>query len=165
MGKEIERKFLVCGDSWRTRADRSVSIVQAYLSRRPDATVRVRIAGDSAFITIKGRNRGIIRNEWEYPIPVADARAMIDSGLPEGTVISKTRHYVAMPDSHVWEIDEFHGHLAGLVIAEIELPEPDSAFVVPDFIGREVSDDPRYYNSVLATASEPPLPRLDDSLV
>ncbi|MDE6268039.1 MAG: CYTH domain-containing protein [Muribaculaceae bacterium] len=158
MGKEIERKFLVIDESWRSMASRSVSIVQAYLSRRADAVVRLRIAGDRAFITIKGANRGIVRNEWEYPLPVTDARQMIEAGLPEGTVISKTRHYLLMPDSHLWEIDEFHGALSGLVVAEIELSDSAESFEKPPFIGREVSDDPRYYNSALAAASAPPQP-------
>lgn len=158
MGKEIERKFLVSGDAWRSMASRSVPIIQAYLSRRPEAVVRLRISGNRAFITVKGANRGIVRNEWEYPLPVADARQMIEAGLPEGTVITKTRHYVMMPDSHLWEIDEFHGALSGLVVAEIELSDSAESFEKPPFVGRDVSDDPRYYNSALAAASAPPDP-------
>lgn len=146
MSKEIERKFLVKGDTFKHIALRRYEISQAYLSNKVDATVRVRIRDNSAFLTVKGANSGIIRDEWEYPIPVEDARAMMEACCD--AVLSKTR-YIVPYHRQFWEVDEFHGALNGLVIAEIELSSPDEIIDLPPFVGDEVSDNPAYYNSVL----------------
>lgn len=149
MAKEIERKFLVVDDCYKL-SGRSVEIEQAYLSDNPDATVRVRIYGTKAFLTVKSRNEGLTRDEWEYEIPVEDARNMMLRCDCRGH-ISKTRYVDGR-----WEIDEFHGRLDGLVVAEIELTDADEAVTLPSYIGKEVSGDSRYYNSVLANAAMPP---------
>lgn len=145
MAKEIERKFLVKDDSFRSLASEIHSIEQAYLSTTPEATVRVRIFDDSAWLTVKGRNQGAVRDEWEYQIPIEDARQMIE-GCTGGKIIRKRRYRVGR-----WEVDEFSGSLQGLIVAEIELNSPGEQVELPDFIGREVTDDPRYYNSTLST--------------
>lgn len=146
MAKEIERKFLVCGDYTRD-VFRSTRIVQAYLNSDPGRTVRVRIAGDKAFITVKGRGR-VSRFEWEKEIPVSDARELLE--LAEPGVIDKTRHLVRCADgSRVWEIDEFHGDNEDLTVAEIELSSEDERFDKPSWLGEEVSEDCRYTNSAL----------------
>ena len=150
MAKEIERKYLVVNDSYKKLASEEHNIVQAYLSTRPDATVRVRLFDDKAFLTVKGRNKGAVRDEWEYPIPPSDARAMIERCATEGHVIEKTRLIVDAGMGLKWEIDEFHGRHSSLVIAELELPHPDCTFELPGFVGKEVTGDPQYYNSVLS---------------
>lgn len=128
---------------------KTVHLVQAYISHRHDGIVRVRIHNDmEARLTVKGRTTGIERHEWEYEIPVADAKEMIARGVTEGGCIDKTRHIVKY-NGATWEIDEFHGRHEGLVVAEIELPEADYPLDIPPFIGREVSHDPRYFNSTL----------------
>ena len=147
MAKEIERKYLVADDSYRSMAVKSIHIVQAYLCRDPKSTVRVRIAADRAFLTVKGRNDGAVRDEWEYEIPMADARGMIER-CASGTVVEKTRHIVDY-GGHRWEVDEFGGSHAGLVVAEIELSSADEQFPLPPFAGEEVTGDVRYYNSSL----------------
>lgn len=144
MGDEIERKFLVTGDGWRV--GRSTKYVQGYLSRDPGRTVRVRQAGEKAFITVKGAATGVSRKEFEYAIPVADAEAMFQ--LCVGPLIEKTRTVVEF-EGKKWEVDEFHGDNAGLVVAEIELRSEDEQFVSPPWVGREVSSDRRYFNSSL----------------
>ncbi|MCX4258985.1 MAG: CYTH domain-containing protein [Muribaculaceae bacterium] len=150
MGKEIERKFLTVDDSWREMAESSVDMCQGYLCRRPEATVRVRVAGEKAWITVKGKNHGAMRNEWEYGVPVADALEMLSSAdMIEGNVLSKTRHIV-WHGGRRWEIDEFHGIHEGLVVAEVELEAVDAVVAMPPFIGREVTGDTAYYNSILA---------------
>ncbi|MDE5827221.1 MAG: CYTH domain-containing protein [Duncaniella sp.] len=150
MAKEIERKFLVTDTSYIGRAESAVRIRQTYLSTNPDATVRLRIAGDKAWITVKGRNAGAVRDEWEYSIPVSDAEEMAER-LAGGFAIDKTR-YVVDHEGWKWEIDCFHGRHEGLTVAEIEMPSADSNPPLPDFIGREVTGDSRYYNSTLAAA-------------
>lgn len=147
MAKEIERKFLVAGDGWRGDADSGTHIVQGYLSTDPDATVRVRMAGGKAFITVKGRNNGAVRDEWEYEIPVADARQMI--ALCRG-IIDKTRYRVPAGNGMCWEIDVYHGRHQGLVTAEIEMPAADTPVTLPCWIEREVTGDVNYYNSTLS---------------
>lgn len=122
-------------------------IVQAYLNRDPKATVRVRIVNGNAFLTVKGKNAGALRDEWEYEIPVSDARGMI-ARCASGRVIEKTRFIVPF-EGFNWEVDEFGGDLQGLVVAEVELPAEDTQFALPQFIGEEVTGDPRYYNSSL----------------
>jgi adenylate cyclase len=146
MAIEIERKFLVRGDGWRAGAAATV-YKQGYLSVNPGCSVRVRLGGDQAWLTIKGASRGLARQEFEYPIPPGDAEALLGLCLPG--VISKTR-YVLMRGKHRWEIDEFHGDNEGLLLAEIELDHEDEAFDRPDWLGEEVSEDPRYYNAALS---------------
>lgn len=148
MAKEIERKFLVTDTSYVNHAESIRHIRQAYLSANPETTVRVRIADDKAWLTVKGRNSGAVRDEWEYPIPVKDAEEMAER-LAGGFAIDKTR-YVVDFEGWKWEIDCFHGRHEGLTVAEIEMPAADSNPPLPDFIGREVTGDARYYNSVLA---------------
>lgn len=147
MAKEIERKFLVTDSSYEALASKSVRIMQGYLCRRPESTVRVRIAGSNAWLTVKGRNHGIIRDEWEYPIPADDARAMLEK-CADGNVIEKTRFFVPFGNRQ-WEIDRFGGRLEGLTLAEVELPSAECPVELPPFVGEEVSGDPRYYNSNL----------------
>lgn len=142
---EIERKFLTIGREWSTSP--SLPFCQGYLSRDPARTVRVRLAGEKAFLTIKGLTAGISRPEFEYAIPVADARALLP--LCAGPLVEKTRYLVPFA-SHHWEVDEFHGANQGLVIAEIELQSEDEPFARPPWLGAEVSHDPRYYNSNLS---------------
>lgn len=150
MGKEIERKFLPADDSWRCLVEKSIDMSQGYLSRRPQSTVRVRVAGDRAWITVKGLNDGAERNEWEYEIPVSDAVEMLsEAGMTDGRVICKTRHVLTY-GGRIWEIDEFHGCHEGLVVAEVEIEAPDAPVEIPPFIGAEVTGDPSYYNSSLA---------------
>ncbi|WP_211243357.1 CYTH domain-containing protein [Chitiniphilus eburneus] len=146
MGIEIERKFLLAHDGWRAKVSRSTRIAQGYLCTEPDRTVRVRLKGTQGFLTIKGRNDGIARAEFEYPIPQADAEALLRL-CPR--VLDKTRHLVEIVP-YVWEIDEFHGDNSGLVVAEIELPSVNAAFSQPDWLGDEVSHDTRYFNSNLS---------------
>ena len=145
MGIEIERKFLVRSDAWRHGEGRY--LCQAYLNRDPARTVRVRIDGEQAFLTVKGRSVGASRSEFEYAIPVADAQALL--ALADGPAIEKRRHRVPMGEL-VWEVDEFLGANAPLVVAEIELPSEDHPFTQPDWVGEEVTQDPRYFNSALA---------------
>lgn len=146
MGVEIERKFLLQGEGWRGLGQ-STLLRQGYLNSHKERTVRVRIAGDAAFLTIKSANVGARRGEWEYPIPVAEAAELLD-GLCEQPLIEKYRHRIAL-GGHVWEVDEFLGANAGLVVAEIELASEDEAFDKPDWIGAEVTGDVRYLNSNL----------------
>ena len=157
MGIEIERKFLPVNDGWRAAAHKVVPMAQGYLndlalvdSGAMQASVRVRIAGDEAFVNIKSREAGHTRQEFDYPIPVADARALL--ALCVGGLVDKRRHYVEHA-GHLWEVDEFLGDNAGLVVAEIELDAADEAFEHPSWLGEEVTDDLRYYN--LALASHP----------
>lgn len=154
MGIEIERKFLVIGDGWRAAAHATARIAQGYLndarsiaSGEQRASVRVRIAGESAFLNIKSRELGASRQEFEVPLPTQDASDLL--ALCVGGLIDKTRHYVQHAD-HLWEVDEFHGDNAGLVVAEIELDAVDDVFAKPEWAGVEVTDRARYYNLALA---------------
>ncbi len=147
MALEIERKFLVTSAEYRNMATSHSVISQGYISTDKERTVRVRIKDDAAFITIKGLTNGAVRNEWEYPIPVADAEELLT--LCVGKIIKKTRYLVPF-EEFTWEIDEFSGVHEGLTIAEIELPTAETAFAKPLFIGKEVTDDPRFYNSCLS---------------
>jgi adenylate cyclase len=144
---EIERKFLVRDDSWNDGSP-GVRIAQGYLSLDPERSVRVRLAGENAWLTVKGRTEGITRAEFEYPIPVDDARALLAICLP--SVIDKTRHRIGFA-GHLWEIDVFHGTNEGLVMAEVELDDESAAPALPLWAGEEVSDDVRYYNTSLAS--------------
>jgi adenylate cyclase len=146
VGVEIERKFLVRGDDWM-RLGEPVFFRQGYLSSHKDRVVRVRIEGDRAVMTIKGRNVGAVRGEWEYPIPMDDAAELLDR-LCEQPLIEKYRRRIAFA-GNVWEVDEFLGANAGLVVAEIELQSEEQQFDKPDWIAEEVTDDLRYLNSSL----------------
>lgn len=146
MALEIERKFLIEDDSFKTLSTKQIEISQGYLSQDKERTVRVRIAGERAFITVKGENKGATRLEFEYEIPLDDARAMMSLCLPG--VIEKTR-YIVPREELKWEVDVFHGALEGLILAEVELPHEHFKVDLPDFIGAEVTGDPRYYNSNL----------------
>lgn len=150
MGIEVERKFLVETDQWQAAATSSTRIVQGYLARTDTTTVRVRIRGERAFLTIKGKATGIARSEFEYEIPTEDAMAMLDE-LSAGPLIDKVRHLVPVAD-HVWEVDVFAGANAPLVLAEVELSASDEQFQRPDWVGEDVSHDSRYYNVNLACA-------------
>lgn len=161
MAKEIERKFLVKDNSYTKTAIESYRIRQTYLSDNPDATVRIRVIendGDDtsgrAWLTVKGRNKGAVRDEWEFEIPVAEAVEMAER-LAGSWSIDKTR-YIVNYGGRRWEVDEFHGLHAGLVIAEVELPDSSAIVAIPPFVGLEVTGDPRYYNSVLASGGAIP---------
>lgn len=147
MAKEIERKYLVKSDEYKQMANGMRQMVQGYLNRDPRATVRVRICGDKAYLTVKGLNDGAVRDEWEYDIPVGDARQMLER-CANGSVIEKTRWLVDYKGFR-WEVDEFGGSHTGLVVAEIELPDVETGFELPPFVGEEVTGDVRYYNSSL----------------
>ena len=147
MGKEIERKFLVTGTEYRNLAQ-GVYYRQGYLNTDALHTVRVRTIGNKGYFTIKGKNDGISRLEYEYEIPVAEANELLDK-LCIRPLIEKTRYKIPFA-GHVWEVDEFAGENEGLVVAEIELPTEDAPFDKPAWIGQEVSLDPRYYNSNLS---------------
>ena len=146
MALEIERKFLLSGDGWRAGA-LPVRIIQGYLSRDPDRTVRVRRRGDEAFLTIKGRTEGVTRTEIELTIPPDQADELF--ALCLRPLIDKTRHLVEFAGS-TWEIDEFHGENEGLIVAEIERPSEEAPFATPPWLGQEVSHDYRYTNSHLS---------------
>ena len=146
MGVEIERKFLVASNAWRERAE-ATRYRQGFLSTEPERTVRVRVAGLRGSITVKGKNVGARRAEYEYEIPLADAERMLDT-LCRRPLIEKTR-YTLTAAPHTWEIDVFEGDNAGLVVAEIELGSEDEPFDKPSWLGAEVTDDPRYFNSNL----------------
>lgn len=143
---EIERKFLVRDESWRTLAQ-GAPLRQGYLNSHPDRTVRVRIEGSSAMLTIKSRTVGATRGEWEYPIPLDEATQLLDR-VCERPIIDKTRYRI-MHQGMLWEVDEFHGDNAGLVVAEIELATEDQPFDKPDWVGEEVTHDSRYFNASL----------------
>ena len=148
MPLEIERKFLVHGDGWRANARAGVRFCQGYLADDL-ATVRIRRAGDRACVTIKGRRHGIARPEYEYLIPVSDAEELLR--ICRQPLIEKTRY--AVPHArHVWAVDVFGGRNSGLVLAEIELKNPDEPFTRPRWLGREVTHDRHYRNSALAIA-------------
>ena len=157
---EIERKFLVLNEDYKQLAISRYSIVQGYICKEPGRTVRVRIrteadGSSTAFLTIKSKPNamGFSRFEWEKEIDVSDAKQLIDMCLPG--VIEKTRWLIPATQPYtatespqlIWEVDEFHGRLNGLVIAELELEREDQAFNKPSFVGEEVTGDPRYYNA------------------
>lgn len=144
MATEIERKFLVISDTWRLQVQRSEQFRQGYLSNNPTASVRIRIENDQANLNIKGMTIGVTRPEYEYAIPLQDAQELL-STLCLPPLIEKTRHYIDYAGK-VWEVDEFHGDNQGLVVAEVELNEANEAFELPDWAGKEVSHEPRYYN-------------------
>ena len=148
MGLEIERKFLIKGD-FKQYAHKQEVIVQGYLSSVPERTVRIRIKGEKAYLTIKGVGNasGLSRYEWEKEIPVHEAQELLN--LCEPGIIDKTRYYIKN-DKHIFEVDEFHGENEGLTMAEIELTDEADIFEKPDWLGDEVTGDERYYNSYLS---------------
>ena len=145
MAMEIERRFLVSGEGWRTAPGRGVK--QGVIAVSRERVVRVRIDGDTAWLTIKAMITHTSRHEFEYAIPMADAQTMLDTLCP--AVMEKLRRQVTV-GSHVWEVDEFFGDNAGLVLAEVELAQEDEAFVTPDWLGEEVTQDGRYTNAHLS---------------
>jgi adenylate cyclase len=144
MATEIERKFLVKNDLWRDAVVSESRMKQGYLTNKGNASVRVRIANDRAFLNIKSATLGIRRLEFEYEIPVTDADEMLAT-VAEQPFIDKTR-YKVKSGRHIWELDVFEGENLGLVVAELELESEDESFEVPPWSGEEVSGDPRYYN-------------------
>jgi len=148
MPKEIERKYLVIGDTWKKLAV-GVLYRQGYLSLKQECSVRVRIAGTKGALTVKGISKGISRSEFEYEIPLVDAQEMLDT-LCLKPLIEKLRYRIAY-QGHLWEVDEFLGDNQGLVVAEVELKDPDEKVELPNWIGQEVSDDDRYFNSQLVS--------------
>jgi CYTH domain-containing protein len=147
MAQEIERKYLVTSDSYKAHALSHHHILQGYISREKTGTVRIRIADQQAYLTIKGKPAAghFARYEWEKEIDLAEAQELMR--LCQGTIIDKTRWILPAGEGLVWEIDEFHGQHQGLVLAEIELTSEEQCFEKPDFIGEEVTSDPRYYNA------------------
>lgn len=145
---EIERKFLVTNDNWRQHITSSVRMVQGYLGGNDHSSVRIRVNNDMADINIKAKVIGAQRSEFEYAIPIEDAMEMLE--LCEKPLIEKTRHHVEHYE-HVWEIDEFAGENAGLIVAEVELNAIEEEFERPDWLGAEVTEDVRYYNICLVT--------------
>ena len=148
MATEIERKFLVKPEFWLPTVT-PVTIRQGYLKASGNSVVRVRTMDDQAFLTIKGKTQGISRLEFEYSIPAGEANQMLDT-LAEGPLIEKQRYSIRIGEN-VWEVDEFFGENAGLLVAEIELESEQAAFSKPNWVGEEVSQDARYFNSNLAT--------------
>lgn len=146
MALEIEHKYLVKDGSFRDMAIRRIHIVQGYLNRDPERTVRIRIADDKGFITVKGVTCGAIRKEYEYEIPKNDAQEMIE--MCTSPVLEKYR-YIVPYGGFNWEVDEFVSPRKGLITAEIELPSADTKYELPDFIGEDVTGNPAYYNSAL----------------
>ena len=148
MGIEIERKFLVASDAWRSEVVSSTPMSQGYLGGGA-STIRVRQTADQAFLTIKGKAKNFSRAEFEYPIPIADAAEML-STMAVGTIVEKIRHFVPAGNGLVWEIDEYLNANAPLFTAEIELPEENTPFEYPAWLGAEVSDDKNYTNRSLS---------------
>ncbi len=148
MATEIEHKFLLRDDCWRLQVEWSARLRQGYLTSDARCSVRVRVAENQGFLNIKSGTLGIQRSEYEYPIPLAEAEEILDA-LCEKPLLEKTRHYLRF-GQHLWEIDEFAGENAGLIVAEVELSRVDEPFARPDWLGEDVSHDIRYYNSQLA---------------
>lgn len=146
MGLEIERKFLVKA-GFVPHGELQIRMEQGYLCAQPERTVRVRIAGEQAFITVKGKISGISRPEFEYPVPLADALELMKLALPDP--VRKVRHILFVAGKK-WEVDVFEGANAGLILAEVELSVSDEVVELPDWVGAEVSQDMRYHNSQLA---------------
>lgn len=148
MGREIERKFLLAGDDWRAHVLSTDTIRQGYLSTANGITIRIRTINDGrGFITIKAGGAALERSEFEYPIPIGDARQLLMRCL--GRLIEKRRHHLDLPDGD-WVVDEFQGGHAGLVLLEVELPDGNTPIERPDWLGEEVTGKAEYYNSTLA---------------
>jgi adenylate cyclase len=148
MALEIERKFLLRSDEWRSQIATRLLLRQGYLSSGSRSSIRARIAGEQAWLTLKANRSGMSRLEYEYPIPRRDADEILEA-LCEGPLIEKYRHELRV-GAHVWEIDEFLGDNVGLIVAEIELDDESEAFERPTWLGMEVTHDERYYNFNLA---------------
>ena len=148
MGIEIERKFLVTNDSWREAASVGLPIKQGYLVGGKEASVRVRLQGDTANLNIKSATLGVRRQEFEYAIPFEEAEIILTT-LCQRPIIEKTRYLVSYANKQ-WEVDVFEGDNAGLIVAELELHDEAEQFDHPPWLGEEVSDDPRYYNTCLS---------------
>ncbi len=148
MAREIERKFLLKDDTFKAISKQKMIIIQGFLSTVPERTVRIRILGDQGFITVKGisNKSGVSRFEWEKEIDIQDARELLK--ICEPGVIQKTRFHVKS-GVHTFEVDEFHGDNKGLVIAEIELSSEDEIFKKPNWLGKEITGDVKYYNSMI----------------
>ncbi len=152
--KEIEYKFLVNKEKWDTLEKSSPSIiVQGFLSKSKEKTIRVRIKNKKGFLTIKGKTVGITRTEFEYEIPVSDAMQLLDEFVDK--VIRKKR-YEILHNNRTWEVDVFEGHLSGLIIAELEVSSENEDFTLPNWVTKDVSKDERYYNAVLIDAASKP---------
>ena len=147
MGVEIERKFLLANNHWRTENIQGILYRQGYLGREKERTVRIRVAGKNAYLTIKGISQGAQRLEFEYEIPLHDANEMMHTMCIK-PLIEKYR-YKIQHSGLIWEIDEFLGDNAGLILAEVELQHPEQNIILPDWIGTEVTGDPGYYNANL----------------
>jgi len=148
MPLEIERKFLVFGDAWKEQSEDAVYLRQGYLNIEKQCSVRVRTDGHSGWLNIKGVTIGAQRREFEYEIPVKEAEELLQY-FSTGPLIEKRRYFVRS-GRHIWEIDVFEGENKGLVVAEIELEDPDEDFERPNWLGAEVTHDARYYNTHLA---------------
>ena len=146
MAKEIERTFLVKNYNFKEMATDTIVILQGYLNRDPERTVRIRLANERAFLTVKGKNQGMSRHEFEYEVPLDDGRQMLS--LCSGRILDKTR-YIVPYKGHTWEVDEYNGDLRGLIVTEVELQSEEEEVELPPFAGKEVTGDPRYYNSQL----------------
>jgi adenylate cyclase len=149
MALEIERKYLVINDKWRENVIDESVMKQGYLAHVPNASVRVRVSGKEARLTVKGSSKGISRNEYEYSIPRQDAEEMLQNHIA-GAVIEKVRYRVKCGD-HIWDLDLFTGANRGLIMAEVELGSEQEEFNIPDWAGEEVSSDSRYYNANLSS--------------
>ena len=153
MGKEIEHKYIVTGKEFIDMATESHNIKQGYLCKDKERTIRIRIMDTKAFVTIKGETHGDTRAEYEYPIPLDDAMSMMDS-LCINPIIEKTRYIVPFKGNN-WEVDMFKGFLDGLILAEIEIPSSEYKYDIPPFVGKNVTNDARYYNSNLVNGNIP----------
>lgn len=149
MAKEIEHKYLVTNDSYKKDCTEIHNIFQGYLSKEKSRTIRVRLIDKNGYLTVKGANKGDTRSEFEYPIPYEDVIEMLQT-LCKHPIIEKTRHIVYF-EGNKWEIDIFHGLLEGLEVAEIEIPYSDYEYSLPSFVGKNVTGDPRYYNSNMSS--------------
>jgi adenylate cyclase len=148
MALEIERKFLIRSDEWREQVTHRELLRQGYLSSGSQCSIRARVAGEQAWLNLKARRSGMTRLEFEYPIPVADANEILNE-LAQGPILEKYRHLIPAGE-YVWDVDEFLGANAGLIVAEIELPSENAQFERPSWLGNEVTEDERYYNFNLA---------------
>jgi adenylate cyclase len=148
MPTEIERKFLVIDDAWRAVASRRELYRQGYLANTRLCSIRVRLGDRGAWLGLKGNARGAVRAEYEYQVPLAEAGEILDRFCVDG-LVEKYRHWVPFA-GHEWEVDEFLGANAGLVVAELELEHEDESFERPHWLGMEITADVRYYNSSLA---------------
>ncbi len=149
MGIEIERKYLVTNDNWQQNADAGIYMIQGYMSSNDKSSVRIRVNDETANLNIKSKTIGAQRSEFDYAIPVAEAMEMLET-LCNKPFIEKTRYHVKF-QAHTWEIDVFAGENQGLIVAELELNSIDESFALPDWLGKEVTDDPRYYNICLVS--------------